>query len=100
MFSSLRSRLWLTYSLITAAALSVVALVLFVFLATNPFLYRQASARMSLADAVLVRDQADLAALPPQQLARALKRVGRHSKCAYCLQRRRSLRIPGGEAEP
>jgi hypothetical protein len=64
MFSSLRSRLWLTYSLITAAALSVVALVLFVFLATNPFLYRQASARMSLAEAVLVRDQAD-SPLPP-----------------------------------
>jgi signal transduction histidine kinase len=76
MFSSLRSRLWLTYSLITAAALSVVALVLFVFLATNPFLYRQASARLSLADTVLVREQADLAALPPEQLARVLKRVG------------------------
>jgi signal transduction histidine kinase len=76
MFSSLRSRLWLTYSFITAAALSVVALVLFVFLATNPFLYRQASARMSLADATLVRDQVELATLPPVQLAQALKRVG------------------------
>ena len=76
MFSSLRSRLWLTYSLITAAALGVVALVLFAFLATNPFLYRQASARMSLADATLVRNQTDLASLPPAQLAQALKRVG------------------------
>jgi len=76
MFSSLRSRLWLTYSLITAAALSVVALVLFVFLVTNPLLYRQASARMSLSEATLAREQAGLGILQGPELDSALRKVG------------------------
>jgi len=76
MFSSLRSRLWLTYSLITAAALTVVALVLFVFLVTNPFLYRQASARISLSEATLARNQRSLAGLQGAELDSALRKVG------------------------
>jgi signal transduction histidine kinase len=76
MFSSLRSRLWLTYSLITAAALSVVALVLLGFLVTNPFVYRQASARMSLAEANLVRDQDQISTLQGAALEQALRQIG------------------------
>lgn len=41
MFTSLRSRLWLSYAFVIAAALSVVAIVLLVFIARNPYLLRQ-----------------------------------------------------------
>jgi signal transduction histidine kinase len=76
MFSTLRSRLWLTYALITSAALGVVALVLLVFLVTNPFLYRQASARMSLAEAEFLSRQAGLSVLNVPQLESALRGIG------------------------
>ena len=76
MFSSLRSRLWLTYSLIAAAALGVVALVLLGFLLTNPFVYRQASARMSLAEAALIRNEVQLSSLQGEALETALGQIG------------------------
>lgn len=41
MFTSLRSRLWLSYTLVITIALSIVAIVLLVFLIRNPFLTRQ-----------------------------------------------------------
>ena len=41
MFTSLRSRLWLSYAFVIAVALSVVAIVLLVFVARNPYLSRQ-----------------------------------------------------------
>jgi signal transduction histidine kinase len=76
MFASLRSRLYLTHSLISAAALTVVALVLLYFLVTNPFLYRQASARMSLSEAALIRRQTELSAMSLPELEAALSQVG------------------------
>jgi signal transduction histidine kinase len=57
MFSSLRSRLWLSYALLITAALSVVAIILFIFLLQNPLLYRQANTRLSVVQAVLVKSQ-------------------------------------------
>lgn len=55
MFSSLRSRLWLSYAALIVTALTIVAIVLLVFLLRNPYLYRQAALRLSVADVVLRR---------------------------------------------
>ena len=55
MFSSLRSRLWLSYALLIVTALSLVALVLFVYLIRNPFLYRQTLERLRTVQAVVTQ---------------------------------------------
>ncbi len=54
MFSSLRSRLWLSYALLIVTALGLVAIVLFVYLLRNPFLYRQTIERLNAVQTVLV----------------------------------------------
>jgi signal transduction histidine kinase len=54
MFSSLRSRLWLSYALLVVTALSVVALILFIYLVRNPFLYRQTLERLQAVQSVVV----------------------------------------------
>jgi len=41
MFTSLRSRLWLSYAIVITIALSIVAIVLLVFIVRNPFVSRQ-----------------------------------------------------------
>lgn len=51
MFTSLRSRLWLSYVLVVTVALSIVALVLLVYLFRNPLLSRQTQQQL-----VTVRD--------------------------------------------
>lgn len=51
MFTSLRSRLWLSYALIITVALSVVAIVLLIFLIQNPALSRQTQGQL-----ITVRD--------------------------------------------
>ena len=47
MFTSLRSRLWLSYTLVVTIALSIVALVLLVYIARNPVLSRQTQQQLS-----------------------------------------------------
>lgn len=70
MFSSLRSRLWLSYALLIVTALSVVALILFVYLIRNPFLYRQTLERLRAVQTVVVeRDE--------QSLSSAAKRASK-----------------------
>ncbi len=54
MFSSLRSRLWLSYALLVVTALSVVAVILFVYLIRNPFLYRQTLERLQAVQTVVM----------------------------------------------
>ncbi len=54
MFSSLRSRLWLSYALLVVTALSVVAIILFVYLIRNPFLYRQTLERLQAVQTVVL----------------------------------------------
>ncbi len=54
MFSSLRSRLWLSYALLVVTALSVVAIILFVYLIRNPFLYRQTLERLQAVQTVVM----------------------------------------------
>jgi signal transduction histidine kinase len=72
MFSSLRTRLWLSYALLIAAALSVVAFVLVAFLVRNPLIYRQTTAKLSAVEALMLSEQADWADLPAPQLQQTL----------------------------
>ena len=46
MFTSLRSRLWLSYAFVITIALGIVAIVLFVFLLRNPFASREIQQRL------------------------------------------------------
>lgn len=46
MFTSLRSRLWLSYAIVITIALGVVVIVLFIFLIRNPVLYRETTQRL------------------------------------------------------
>ncbi len=54
MFTSLRSRLWLSYALVITTALSIVALVLFIYLLRNPLLYRQTIQRLKAVESVVM----------------------------------------------
>lgn len=54
MFSSLRSRLWLSYALLIVTALGLVAMVLFISLLRNPLLYRQTIERLQAVQAVVL----------------------------------------------
>lgn len=54
MFSSLRSRLWLSYAFLIVTALSVVTIVLFVSLFRNPILYRQTIERLKAVQTVII----------------------------------------------
>ena len=53
MSTSLRSRLWWSYVLITMAVLGIVAVVLFIYIIQNPSTYRQASAQVTVVAALL-----------------------------------------------
>ena len=54
MFASLRSRLWLSYALMIATALVVVALVLMLYLIGNPLLHRQTLSRLRAAESLVM----------------------------------------------
>jgi two-component system OmpR family sensor kinase len=58
MFTSLRSRLWLSYAIIITVALGIVTLVLLVFLIRNPLLSRQTLERLKAAQATIIANQA------------------------------------------
>jgi signal transduction histidine kinase len=58
MFASLRSRLWLSYALLIATALGVVAIVLVLYLIRNPLLYRQTMDRLRAVETVVAQSQA------------------------------------------
>ncbi len=57
MFSSLRSRLWLSYALLIVTALGIVAVVLFVSLLRNPILYRQTIERLQAVQTVVMEGE-------------------------------------------
>lgn len=59
MFSSLRSRLWLSYALVIATGLSVVAVVLLFYLIRNPGVYRQTLERLRSAEALILARPAE-----------------------------------------
>ncbi len=76
MFSSLRSRLWLSYALLIAAALFVVAVVFLIYVIRNPLAYRQAIQKLTAVQGVLLARQEDWANLPQQRLQQILARQG------------------------
>jgi len=74
MFSSLRSRLWLSYALLIATALGIVAVVLFVSLLRNPILYRQTTERLKAVQTVVL-DRENVS--PSQSISVAAKKASR-----------------------
>jgi signal transduction histidine kinase len=75
MFSSLRSRLWLSYALLIVTALSIVAMILFISLLRNPLLYRQTTERLKAVQTVLMErenlPQSQSISVAAQRVARA-----------------------------
>jgi two-component system OmpR family sensor kinase len=65
MFSSLRSRLWLSYAILIVTALAVVAIVLIFYIVSNPVLYRQTEARLRAAQEILAAQPALLTQTQP-----------------------------------
>jgi len=74
MFSSLRSRLWLSYALLIFTALGIVAVVLFVSLLRNPILYRQTTERLNAVQTV-VMDRENVS--PSQPISVAAQKASR-----------------------
>jgi signal transduction histidine kinase len=74
MFTSLRSRLWLSYALLVTVALWVVAGVFVVYLIRNPISYRQAAQKLSAVQEIMLATQEDWAGLPPDKLQKELER--------------------------
>lgn len=64
MFSSLRSRLWLSYAMLIVTALSVVTIVMFVYLLRTPFLYRQAIERLKVIETLALMRENSLQGQP------------------------------------
>ncbi len=60
MFTSIRTRLWWSYVLVTACALAVVGLVLLIYLIQNPSTYRQAYARLTVVATLVRQNEAAL----------------------------------------
>jgi two-component system, OmpR family, sensor kinase len=54
MFTSLRSRLWLSYAFVITIALSIVAIVMLVFLIRNPFASREIQQRLRTAQDLII----------------------------------------------
>jgi two-component system OmpR family sensor kinase len=54
MFTSLRSRLWLSYAFVIAIALSIVAIVMLIFLIRNPFASREIQQRLRIAQDLIM----------------------------------------------
>ena len=74
MFSSLRTRLWLTYIFLIVTALLVVVGIFFVYLLNNPVVYRQTSQRLEAVQTILLESQSEWADLPQTELKKELKR--------------------------
>jgi signal transduction histidine kinase len=68
MFSSLRSRLWLSYAFLVATALSVVAVVLLIYLIRNPLAYRQTLERVNAAEKLILKRPAEFISGPDANL--------------------------------
>jgi signal transduction histidine kinase len=68
-FTSLRSRLWLSYSLLIVTALGVVALALVLYLIRNPLLSRQTMERLRAVETVVAAAQAGAGKPSPLQNA-------------------------------
>ena len=77
MNSSLRSRLWLSYALVSLAALFITALILIVYLIRNPLIFRQTIERLQMAEALILNDQDSLNILPQEVLQKSIETYDR-----------------------
>ena len=77
MNSSLRSRLWLSYALVSLAALFVTALTLIVYLIRNPLIFRQTVERLQMAESMILIDQDSLSLLPQEALQKHIEEYDR-----------------------
>ena len=93
MSSSLRSRLWWSYVLVTMAALAIVAAVLFIYIIQNPSTYRQASARLTVIAALLRKNETGLANLTPAELQARLEQVGQNSDVRIVIFDRKRIAV-------
>jgi len=75
MFSSLRSRLWLSYALLIVTALGVVAIFVFVYLLRNPLLNRQTLERLRAVGAVITQRENSIRAQSFSSLAEQASRT-------------------------
>ncbi len=75
MSTSIRSRLWWSYILVTFAALAIVALILLIYIIQNPSTYRQASARLLEVAALLRQDEVNLSNPNTVRLQAQLEKV-------------------------
>lgn len=60
MFTSLRSRLWLSYATVITLALGIVVTVLFIFLIRNPVLYRETTQRLRVVQSQIAENPREL----------------------------------------
>ncbi len=60
MFTSLRSRLWLSYAVVITIALGIVVIVLFIFLIRNPVLYREVIQRLRTAQTQITENPREI----------------------------------------
>ncbi len=78
MFSSLRSRLWLSYLLLIAAMLGVIGISLFIYLIRNPLVYRQTSLHLRIAEGAIALQMSSAnplaGQLQPDQLEKIVQR--------------------------
>ena len=75
MTSSIRSRLWWSYALVTAAALGVVAFVLLIYIIQNPSTYRQADTRVTIVATLIGNNQVEWTNLSPVDIQARLKQL-------------------------
>ncbi len=73
MFSSLRARLWLSYALIILGALALTALILLIYIARSPLLYRPVIQDLETARRVFLLAEPGLADLPAPALEETLR---------------------------
>ncbi|PWH17107.1 MAG: hypothetical protein DDG60_03010 [Anaerolineae bacterium] len=77
MFSSLRSRLWLTYALLIGVALFVVATAFLVYVIRNPLASRQARIQLNTVQTILLARRNEWENLPLERLRTLLIRQGK-----------------------
>jgi two-component system OmpR family sensor kinase len=70
MFSSIRSRLWLSYAFLVVTALGIVAIVLLIYLIRNPFLYRQTLEKLQFVQTAVVTQDSQPIEASAQNAAR------------------------------
>lgn len=74
MFTSLRSRLWLSYAMMIGANLFIIATVLVIYLIRNPVEYRQTLSQLRRFESVLLAEKTNLSGLSIDDLQTILKR--------------------------